>query len=98
MRPDDAIKEWTMVGNLAGPTALRAIGREVRAQGLVVSVLTLAVALAKDGLVTKFRSLLPKMNLFAGIFLVVAGAYVAYYGYYEVRLFFFDGPVDALWI
>lgn len=62
--------------------------------GLVVSVLTLAVALAKDGLVSKFRSLLPKMNMFAGVFLVVAGAYVAYYGYYEVRLFFFDGPVD----
>jgi cytochrome c biogenesis protein CcdA len=62
--------------------------------GIVVSVLTLAVALAKDGLVSKFRSLLPKMNIFAGVFLIIAGAYVAYYGYYEVRLFFFDGPVD----
>jgi cytochrome c biogenesis protein CcdA len=62
--------------------------------GVIVSVLTLAVALAKDGLVSKFRSLLPKMNFFAGVFLVIAGAYVAYYGYYEVRLFFFDGPVD----
>jgi len=62
--------------------------------GIVVSVLTLAVALAKDGLVNKFRSLLPKMNMFAGVLLVIAGAYVAYYGYYEVRLFFYDGPVD----
>jgi len=62
--------------------------------GIVVSVLTLAVALAKDGLVSKFRSLLPKMNTFAGVFLIIAGAYVAYYGYYEVRLFFFDGPID----
>ncbi len=62
--------------------------------GIVVSVLTLAVALAKDGLVSRFRSLLPKMNKFAGIFLLVAGSYVAYYGYYEVRLFFYDGPVD----
>ncbi|MDJ0768239.1 MAG: cytochrome c biogenesis CcdA family protein [Ilumatobacter sp.] len=62
--------------------------------GVVVSVLTLAVALAKDGLVNKFRALLPKMNKIAGVFLVVAGAYVAYYGYFEVRLFFFDGPVD----
>jgi hypothetical protein len=55
--------------------------------GLVVSVLTLAVALAKDGLVNKFRSLLPKMNVFAGVFLVIAGAYVAYYGYYEIQVF-----------
>jgi cytochrome c biogenesis protein CcdA len=62
--------------------------------GLVVSVLTMAVALAKDGLVQRFRSMLPKMNMIAGILLVIAGAYVAYYGYYEVRLFFFDGALD----
>ena len=62
--------------------------------GLIVSVLTMAVALAKDGLVNRFRSLLPKMNKVAGVLLIVAGAYVAYYGYYEVRLFFFDGALD----
>jgi cytochrome c biogenesis protein CcdA len=62
--------------------------------GIVVSVLTLAVALAKDGLVNRFRSMLPKMNKIAGVLLVVAGAYVAYYGYFEVRLFFFDGNTD----
>jgi cytochrome c-type biogenesis protein len=62
--------------------------------GLIVSVLTMAVALAKDGLVQRFRSLLPVMNKVAGGLLVVAGLYVAYYGYYEVRLFFFDGPLD----
>ena len=54
----------------------------------------MAVALAKDGLVSRFRSLLPKMNKIAGVLLVVAGLYVAYYGYYEVRLFFFDGALD----
>lgn len=62
--------------------------------GVVVSVLTMAVALAKDGLVRRFRSLLPKMNKIAGALLLVAGLYVAYYGYYEVRLFFFDGDLD----
>jgi cytochrome c biogenesis protein CcdA len=62
--------------------------------GLIVSVLTMAVALAKDGLVQRFRSLLPVMNRIAGALLVVAGLYVAYYGYYEVRLFFFDGGLD----
>ncbi len=62
--------------------------------GLVVSVLTVAVALAKHGVVNRFRSLLPKMNRIAGVFLVVAGSYVAYYGVYEVNLFFFDGDAD----
>lgn len=62
--------------------------------GIVVGVLTLAVALAKDGLVAKFRSLLPKMNKIAGVLLLVAGAYVAYYGWYEVRLFSGSGSAD----
>lgn len=62
--------------------------------GIIVGVLTVAVALAKDGLVAKFRSLLPKMNRVAGVLLLVAGAYVAYYGWYEVRLFNFDGSAE----
>jgi cytochrome c-type biogenesis protein len=55
--------------------------------GIVVGILTVAVALARTGLVAKFRSLLPIMNKVAGGLLVVAGLYVAYYGLYEVRLF-----------
>ena len=54
--------------------------------GLVVTVLTLAVALAKSSLVTRIRSVLPYVNRIAGIFLIVAGLYVAYYGWYEVRV------------
>lgn len=54
--------------------------------GVIVGVLTLAVALAKNGVVAKFRSLLPRMNQIAGVLLLVAGAYVAYYGWYEIRL------------
>jgi LPXTG-motif cell wall-anchored protein len=37
--------------------------------------------------VARFRSLLPRMNMIAGVLLVIAGAYVAYYGWYEIRLF-----------
>jgi cytochrome c-type biogenesis protein len=55
--------------------------------GVIISVLTLAVALAKSGFISRFRALVPKINRIAGILLVIAGAYVAYYGYYEVRLF-----------
>jgi hypothetical protein len=54
--------------------------------GLVVTVLTLAVALAKSSVVTSIRSVLPYVNRIAGIFLVIAGLYVAYYGWYEVRV------------
>lgn len=62
--------------------------------GVVVAVLTVAVALARAGVVARFRSLLPRMDVVAGVLLLVAGAYVAYYGWYELRLFHFDGPVD----
>jgi cytochrome c biogenesis protein CcdA len=55
--------------------------------GVIVGILTLAVALAKHGVVARFRSLLPQVNKIAGVLLVIAGAYVAYYGWYEIRLF-----------
>jgi ABC-type nickel/cobalt efflux system permease component RcnA len=60
--------------------------------GLVVAILTVAVALTKAGIVQRFRSLLPKMNRIAGGLLVLAGAYVAYYGWYETRVF--NGDTD----
>lgn len=54
--------------------------------GAVVCVLTVAVALARDGLVARFRRITPVMNRVAGGLLVIAGAYVAYYGWFEVRV------------
>jgi cytochrome c-type biogenesis protein len=54
--------------------------------GVVIAILTVAVALAKSGVVQRFRNLLPVMNRIAGGLLVVAGAYVAYYGWYEIRV------------
>jgi cytochrome c-type biogenesis protein len=66
--------------------------------GLVVGVLTVALALAQDGLVRRLRGVLPRVNRVAGGLLVVAGAYVAYYGYFEIRTLAGDrvaaGPVD----
>lgn len=62
--------------------------------GVIVGVLTIAVALARSGVVARFRSLLPKMNRIAGVLLVVAGAYVAYYGWYELRVLHFGGDVE----
>lgn len=54
--------------------------------GVVIAILTVAVALAKSGVVQRFRNLLPVMNKIAGGLLLLAGAYVAYYGWYEIRV------------
>ncbi len=54
--------------------------------GVIIAILTVAVALAKSGVVLRFRNLLPVMNRIAGGLLIVAGAYVAYYGWYEIRV------------
>lgn len=54
--------------------------------GIVIAILTVAVALAKKGIVQRFRNMMPRMNRIAGGLLVVAGAYVAYYGWYEIRV------------
>ncbi|MGH8823535.1 MAG: cytochrome c biogenesis CcdA family protein [Jiangellaceae bacterium] len=54
--------------------------------GLVVGVLAVSVALAQDGVVRRLRGVMPYVNRISGVLLVVAGAYVTYYGVYEVRL------------
>jgi cytochrome c-type biogenesis protein len=55
--------------------------------GIVIGILTVALALAKTSVVHRFRRALPVVNRVAGALLVVAGAYVAYYGWYEIRVF-----------
>lgn len=54
--------------------------------GLIVTALTLAVALARGSVVRGFRRMVRYVNRVSGALLVVAGLYVAYYGWYEVRL------------
>jgi cytochrome c biogenesis protein CcdA len=53
--------------------------------GLVVTALTVAVALAKAGLVGRLRQAMPYVSRASGYLLVMAGAYVAWYGWFEVR-------------
>lgn len=68
--------------------------------GLVLASLTVALALAKDGVVRRARSVLPWLNRLSGALLVVAGAYITWYGYVEVRVLGGDlvtrGPVDTV--
>ncbi len=54
--------------------------------GLVVGVAALAVALVRTSLLTRMRRAGPVVSRLAGALLMVAGGYVAYYGWYEVRL------------
>ncbi|MET0490444.1 MAG: hypothetical protein ABW143_09430, partial [Acidimicrobiales bacterium] len=68
--------------------------------GLVLTVLTLALALARQSLVHRMRSILPVINRIAGVLLVVAGAYFTWYGIYELRIRddprTAAGPVDTV--
>lgn len=71
--------------------------------GLVLTALAVALALAKDGLVRRTRAVLPYLNRISGALLLVAGAYITWYGYVEIRVLGGDlvdaGPVDtvSLW-
>jgi len=58
--------------------------------GLLATVLTLAVGFGKKGLVNRFRSLLPKINLISAFVLVIVGIYVALYGIWSEQILDFD--------
>lgn len=61
---------------------------------LVVGVLAVAVALASSAVVARMRSVLPVVNRLSGAILVPVGLYVAYYGWYELRLFGGQGSAE----
>jgi cytochrome c-type biogenesis protein len=52
---------------------------------LLLTSLTIGIALARQGLVRSVRRALPHVQRISGALLVVAGLYVAYYGWYELR-------------
>jgi cytochrome c-type biogenesis protein len=54
--------------------------------GLIVITLTVAVALAQQGFVRNMRRVLPYINKAAAVLLILAGSYVAYYGWFERQI------------
>lgn len=54
--------------------------------GLVVGAAALAVALSRGSLVGRLRRWVPLLSRAGGGLLLVAGGYVAYYGWYEIRV------------
>jgi len=59
--------------------------------GAIMVTLTIALAGAQQSIVHSVRRVLPYVNRIAGALLVVAGAYVAWYGWIEIR----SDPNDA---
>lgn len=55
--------------------------------GLLVGAAALAVALAQSGTVNRIRRFGGIASRLGGGLLLIAGAYVAYYGWYEIRVF-----------
>lgn len=83
----------------SGPVVHRLVVFGAYAAGftLIVGVLAVATALAGTVVVDRLRRLLPHINRASGVLLIVVGAYVAYYGWYEIRLFSAaTGPEDPV--
>lgn len=61
---------------------------------LVVGTAAVAVALASTAMIERMRRVLPFVNRASGAVLVAVGCYVAYYGWFEMRLFGGAAGVD----
>jgi len=86
----------TMTGTLTGDDfvgKLQAFVAYALGMALVLMVLTLAIALARQSIVRHLRRMLPYVHRIAGALLVAAGCYLAYYGWYEWRVI--NGDVEA---
>lgn len=83
----------TDTGFAAGLATFAAYGLGM---GMTLSLLTISVALARSGLVRAFRSLLPKMNRISGVLLIVAGVFVSYYAWTEIRILNDSGSSNAV--
>ncbi len=70
-------------GTLAG---MAVFGAYTAGMTAVLVAVTMAVAGAHAGLLARLRRVLPHVNRVAGVLTLLAGAYVAYYGWYETRL------------
>jgi cytochrome c biogenesis protein CcdA len=64
--------------------------------GLTVGAAALAVALARGALVARLRAAGPLMSRLGGLLLVVAGGYVAYYGWWETRVWAGGSTADPV--
>jgi hypothetical protein len=78
-------------GSVAGGLAV--FGAYALGMGLVIVALSLAIALAQTAVVSWLRRVGQIVPRLGGGLLVVAGVYVAYYGWYDIRVLR-DGALD----
>lgn len=88
------VTSTTRAGSVAGGILVM-VGYAL-GMGLVIGVVAVAVALAEEGLLNGTRRILPHVNRVSGALLVVAGGYVAYYGWWELRILAGDDPADPI--
>lgn len=81
-------------------SGIAVFGAYAAGMGLVLMTLTVALGLARHSLVGRMRKALPYVNRAAGALVLTAGAYVAYYGYFDVQTLrggaVNTGPVNAV--
>jgi len=68
-------------------TGIAAYAAYAAGMGLVVGVLAVAAALAQQSAARLLRKVLPHITRIGGALLVLVGAYIAWYGVYELRLY-----------
>lgn len=88
-----------VVTSLRSGSATEGIGLFVAysvGMGLLVGVAAVAVALARRGLVTGLRRTGRWVPRVSGLLLLVVGAYVAWYGAWELRVLAGDDPADPV--
>ena len=79
----------TVAGTFRRESALANMGSFVAyalGMTLVLLAVTVSLGMARRGLVTRPRRALPHVTRASGLLLVVAGAYLAHYGWYERRV------------
>ena len=64
--------------------------------GVIVLTLALAVAAAKSTLITRIKRSQRLVSRFSGVFLLFSGAYVIWYGLFEIRIFRGQSSTDPV--
>jgi cytochrome c-type biogenesis protein len=77
-----ALTSFTTRGTVSGVLLVLTYGAGM---ALVLTALTVTLALARGGLLAGLRQVLPYVERVAGVFLVMAGLYLVYYWIYNLR-------------
>ncbi len=79
----------TVAGTFRRESAVASMGSFIAyslGMTLVLLAVTVSLGMARRGLVIRLRSVLPYVTRVSGLLLVLAGAYLAHYGWYERRV------------